>query len=155
MRVIDSLISQAQLELELVEGGLDLLGLAAVLVDGGDALLEIHAGLDGAEHLVAGAEDALEELELLGQQLEDALVGRVLAVEEVDDHHVVLLAVAMAAADALLDALRIPGQVVVHHQRAELEVDAFGAGLGGDHDAALLAEVVDQGRAHVGACASR
>ena len=97
------------------------------LVDGGDALLEVHAGLDGAQHFVAGAEDALEELELLGQQLEDALVGGVLAVEEVDHHHVVLLAVAVAAADALLDALRVPGQVVVHHQRAELEVDALGA----------------------------
>ena len=141
---------EAQFELELVEGGLDLVGLAAALVDGGDALLEVDAGLDRAEHLVAGAEDALEELELLGQQLEDALVGRVLAVEEVDDHHVVLLAVAVAAADALLDALRVPRQVVVHHQRAELQVDALGAGLGGDHDAALLAEVVHQRGAHVG-----
>ena len=97
---------QAQFELELVEGGLDFLGLAAALVDGGDALLEVHAGFDGAQHLVAGAEDALEELELLGQQLEDALVGLVLAVEEVHHHHVVLLPVAVAAADALLDALR-------------------------------------------------
>ncbi len=113
--VIASLISQAEFELELVEGSLDFVRLAAVLVDVGDALLEVHAGLDRAQHFVAGAEDAFEELELLGQQLEDALVGGVLAVEEVDDHHVVLLAVAMAAADALLDALRIPGQVVVHH----------------------------------------
>ena len=105
---------------------------------------------DGAEHLVAGAEHALEELELLGEQLEDALVGLVLPVEEVDDDDVVLLAVAVAAADALLDALRVPRQVVVDDQRAELEVDALRAGLGGDHDAALLAEVVDERGAHVG-----
>lgn len=39
---------QAEFELELVEGGLDFVGLTAALVDGGDALLEIHAGFDGA-----------------------------------------------------------------------------------------------------------
>ena len=80
----------------------------------------------------------------------DALVGLVVPVEEIDHDHVVLLPVAVAAADALLDALRVPWQVVVDDQRAELEVDAFGAGLGGDHDLALLAEVVHQRRAHVG-----
>jgi hypothetical protein len=73
-----------------------------------------------------------------------------LRLRKVHHHHVVLLPVAMAAADALLDALRVPGQVVVHYQRAELEVDAFGARLGGDHDAALLAEVIHERRAHVG-----
>ncbi len=73
--LIASLISKAELELELVEGACDLVGRAAALVDVGDALLEVDAGLDRAEHLVAGAEDALEELELLGEQLVDALVG--------------------------------------------------------------------------------
>ena len=61
-----------------------------------------------------------------------------------------LLPIAMAAADALLDALRVPGQVVIHHQRAELEVDALRAGLRGDHDAALFAEIIHEGGAHVG-----
>ncbi len=74
-----------------------------------------------------------------------------LLVEEVDHHHVELLAVAVAAADALLDALRVPGQVVVHHQVAELEVDALGRGLGGDQDRRLVAEVLHQRGAHVGA----
>ena len=46
-----------------------------------------------------------------------------------------LLAVAMATADALLDALGIPGKVVVHDQRAELEIDAFRCGLSSDHNA--------------------
>ena len=141
---------RAQFQLQLVERRLDLLGRAAALVNGGDPLLEIDARLDGPQHFVAGPEDALEERELLGQQLEDALVGLVLPVEEIDDDHVVLLPVTVAAADALLDALRVPGEVVVHHQGAELEVDALRAGLGGDHDLPLLAEVVYQGRPHVG-----
>ena len=68
---------------------------------------------DGAEHLVAGAEHALEQAELLGEELEDALVGGVALVREVHDDDVVLLAVAVDTADALLDALRVPGQVVV------------------------------------------
>ena len=45
----------------------------------------------------------------------------------------------------------IPGQVVVDHQIAELQVDALGGGLGGDHDGGVVAEVLDQGGAHVGA----
>ena len=131
-----SAISRLQLPLELVELELDLLRGAALLVDGGDALLEVHAGLDRAEHFVAGAEDAVEQPELLVEQLVDALVGGVVLVEEVDDHHVEFLAVAVAAADALLDALRVPGQVVVDDEIAELKVDALGGGLGRDQDAA-------------------
>jgi hypothetical protein len=46
--------------------------------------------------------------------------------------------------------LRIPGQVVVDDQGAELEVDAFGPGLGGDHDRSLLAKMVDQSGAGIG-----
>ena len=55
-----------------------------------------------------------------------------------------LLPVAMAAANALFDALRIPRQVVVDHQRTELQVDALGSGLGGDHDFALIAKIIHQ-----------
>ena len=102
-----------------------------------------------AEHLVGGAEDAVEEAELLAQQLEYAPIGLVALVQEVDDDDVVLLPVAVAAADALLDALRVPGQVVVDDQRAELEVDAFGRRFGGEHDGRLVAEVLDQRGAHV------
>ncbi len=58
---------QAQFELEVVEGGLDFILLAAALVDGGDALFEVDAGLDGAQHFVAGAEHVFEELEFFGQ----------------------------------------------------------------------------------------
>ncbi len=41
------------------------------------------------------------------------------------------LSVAMAATDALLDSLGIPGEVVIDDQRAKLKVDAFGARLRG------------------------
>ena len=143
-------ISRFEFLLELVELELNLLRRAALLVDADDALLEIDAGLDGAEHLVAGAEDAVEEPELLVEKLVDPLVGGVALVEEVDDDDVELLAVAVAAADALLDALRIPGQVVVDDQIAELKVDALGGGLGGDHDGGFVAEVLDERGAHVG-----
>jgi hypothetical protein len=39
--------------------------------------------------------------------------------------YVVFLAIPMAAADPLLDPLRIPGEIVIHHERAELEIDAL------------------------------
>ena len=54
----------------------------------------------------------------------------------------------MAAANALFDSLRVPRQVVIDDQRAELQVDTFGSRFGGDHDfrtgTVVLAEVVDQ-----------
>src|SRR5690606_40601864 len=99
-----------------------------------DPPLEVDAVLQRAEDLVRSAEDAVEEVELLLQQLEEACIRRVLAVEEVEHQHVVLLAIAMAPADALLHPLRVPGQVVVHHQVAELEVETFGPCFGGDED---------------------
>ena len=41
---------------------------------------------------------------------------------------------AVNAAEALLQAIRVPGQVVVHHQVGVLEVDAFAGGIGGDEN---------------------
>src|SRR5450756_2048467 len=49
-----------EVELELVELELDLLGRAALLVDAGDALLKVDARFHRAEHFVAGAEHAVE-----------------------------------------------------------------------------------------------
>ena len=66
------------------------------------------------------------------------------SIEEVDDHDIELLAVAVASANALFDALRIPGKVVIDHEIAELKVDAFGRRFGGDHDGGFIAEVFDQ-----------
>ncbi len=52
--------------------------------------------------------------------------------------------------DTLFDALRIPGQIIVHHQGTELEIDALSFGLGSDHDTALFSEIVHQRRTYVG-----
>ncbi len=56
----------------------------------------------------------------------------------------------MAPANALLDALRVPRQVVVDDQVAELQVDPLGGGFGRDHDGRFVAEVFDEGGALVG-----
>ena len=120
------------------------------MVDVGNALLEIHARPNGAQHLITRAEHAFEQLKLLGQQFIDAFVGFILSVQEIHHHYVMLLSVAMTAADALLDALRVPGQIVVDYEGTELQVNAFRSGFGGNHDAALFAEVIHQSRAHVG-----
>ena len=100
--------------LQPAEGGVDLFGRPALLVDVQDALFEIDTRLDTAEHVVRGPEDTIEEAELFGQKLQNAAVRLIAFVQEVDHDYVVLLAVAVAAADALLDALWVPGQVVVH-----------------------------------------
>ena len=81
--------------------------------------------------------DRLEPLEELLQDAAFAGVGR----DEVEDEAVLLLAVAVDAAHALLEADGIPGDVVVDHEPAELEVDAFARRLGGHQDLAVLAEL--------------
>ena len=73
---------------------------------------------------------APDGVELFEQDLEDpAFVGA--AGHQIDDAHVVLLAVAVDAPHTLFEARRIPGDVVVHHRPAELEVDPFARGIGG------------------------
>ena len=44
------------------------------------------------------------------------------------------LADAVDAAEALLDPVRVPRQVVVHHQMGALKVNAFARGVGGEQD---------------------
>ena len=127
----------------------DLLGRAALLVDTEHARFEVDAALDLSEHVVGRAEHAIEEAELFAQQLHDAAVRLVALVEEIEHHHVVLLPVSMAATDALLDALWVPRQVVVHNQRAELQVDALGGRLGRHHHLGAVTEVLDERRPHV------
>ena len=46
-----------------------------------------------------------------------------------------LLADAVDATEALFEAVRIPRQVVVHHQVGVLKIDAFTGGIGGDENA--------------------
>ena len=55
----------ARFLLELIERSFDFAGMAALLINVCNALLKIHAGFNRAQHLVARAEHALEELELL------------------------------------------------------------------------------------------
>ena len=138
-----------QLVLQLVECSVDFRFTARALDDLEDAALNIHAALDHAQYFVACSEDALEQVELEVEKLVDTLFGVVLEVKKVDDGHVDLLAVAVAAADTLFDALRVPGQVEIDKQGTELKVDTFGSGLGGDQDALAIAERLDDGGLHV------
>ena len=55
----------------------------------------------------------------------------------------------MTPTDTLFDSLGIPGQVVVDNQRAELKVDALSGGFRGNHDAGMVMEVFDEGRAAI------
>ena len=57
-----------------------------------------------------------------------------MSVDEIEDCNIELLPVAMAAAYALLDALRVPGKIIVDDERAELKVETLGCRLGGNHD---------------------
>ena len=96
----------------------------------GDVLEEAP---DHVEHLVR-AERTADALELLQQHVEHpALVGA--PGDEIDDANVPLLPVTVNAPHPLLEARRVPRDVVVHHQPAELEVDPFSGRVRGDEEA--------------------
>jgi len=56
--------------------------------------------------------------------------------------NVPFLADAVDTAKALLQSRRVPGKVVIDHQPAELQVDAFARRLGGNADLLLGAELL-------------
>ena len=89
-----------------------------------------------AEHVVdLAAERRARLFQLLEQAAVDLALARVGGAEvpQVAD---LGLADAVDAAEALLQPVRVPGQVVVDHQmRAALEVHALAGGIVGDHHA--------------------
>jgi hypothetical protein len=104
--------------------------------------LEVQAAVceDLADHVIdATAEVGAHRLELFEQAPEQLPFNRVRRAE-VEHDASVLLADAVDAAHPLLEPNRVPRQVVVHHQVAELEVDALAGCFGGDADLALLME---------------
>ena len=81
------------------------------------------------------------QAEFLAQQLQNAPISVIALVEKVDDHNVVFLAIAMASTYALFNALGVPRQIVVHDQRAELEVYAFRCGFGCQKNSSLITKM--------------
>ena len=104
-----------------------------VLTDRGDQqVVEGHVELRVAEHVVdLFAVHTALLLDLLEQALEHlAFAG--LVSDEVPQVTRQLLADAVDAAEALLDPVRVPWQVVVDHQVCHLQVDALAGGVSGD-----------------------
>ena len=90
--------------------------------------------LELAEHVEHLAAEGLPRLlELLQERAVDVSLARLLGhqVPEVAD---LGLPDAVDAPETLLDAVRVPWQVVVHHEMRALEVDAFARGVCGEED---------------------
>ena len=124
----------------MVELKLNLLRRAAFLIDDSDAFLKIYSRFYRTQDFVTRTKHTVEQAKLLVQQFIHSPVSGVVFVEKVHDYDIELLPVAMTTADALLDTLRIPGEVVIDHQIAELQVNAFGGCLSGDHNRGFIPE---------------
>jgi len=138
----------------LCEQFAQLLGIEGVFDGGGEAgahlrLLAVADGVDEqlaqrpaielhfAEHVIYLAAEGLAGLL---QFFEQALVYVALAGfggDEIPEVADLGLADAVNAAEALLEAVGVPGQVVVDHEVGALEVDALAGGVGGEEDAYL------------------
>ena len=109
------------------------LGLVAV-ADGLDQQVAQRPALELqlAEHVEDLAAERLARLLQLLQQraIDVALAG--LVGDQVPEVADLGLADAVDAAEALLEPVRVPGQVVVDHQVGALEVDALAGGVGGE-----------------------
>ena len=90
-----------------------------------------------AEHVEDLAAVGLALLLDLGQQPGEDLALAGVVGDEVPQPADLLLADAVDAAEALLDAVRVPRQVVVDHQVRGLEVEALAGGVGGEQDLAV------------------
>ena len=119
-------------------------GLVAVA----DGLDQEVAQCVALEDLAEDVEDSAAEgfaldFELLEQAAEDVAFAGLLG-DEVPEVADLRLADAVDAPEALLDAVGVPGQVVVDHQVGALEVDALAGGVRRDED--LNGLVLREGR---------
>ena len=97
---------------------------------------------------VGRVQHAAEQFQLLAQNLECQAVGLVVARDEINHGDVALLAVPVAAADALLDALGVPGQIVIDDGLAKLQVQALRARFGADQNFGTRSELMHQRQPH-------
>jgi hypothetical protein len=72
------------------------------------------------QNVVGRVKDSTEQIQLLAQYLEGQPVRLIVPSDEIDHGDIALLAVTMAAPDALFDALRVPRQVVIDNGLAKL-----------------------------------
>ena len=100
------------------------------------------------QHVIRRVENLAKEIELLAQNLERQVVRLVVARDEVDDRHITLLAIPVAATDTLLDALRIPRQVVIDDRLAELEIESLRARFRADEHLRPRAEFMNERKPH-------
>src|SRR5439155_7891372 len=87
---------------------------------------------DDVEHgvIVQGIAD---ELEFLQEFVKNAAFDSILR-KEIEDEAILRLAVAMYAAHALFESVRVPRNIVVEQDMTALEVDAFARGFGRRED---------------------
>ena len=111
-------------------------------VEVAEELLQEVGGEDLADHVedLVGPELVADLAQPLQELLEHAAFAGVTG-HEVENDAVVLLAVPVDAADPLLEPDGVPRDVVVDHLGAELEVDPFARGLGGDEHLGGFAEL--------------
>ena len=88
----------------------------------------------GAEHVEHLAAVGLALLLDLAQQPGEHLALAGVVGDEVPQAADLVLADAVDPAEALLDPVRVPRQVVVDHQVRDLEVQALAGGVGGEQD---------------------
>ena len=72
----------------------------------------------------------------------NANISCICLVDEVENHHIILLPITMASTYALFHPLRIPRQIVIHDKRTKLKVDTFGCRLGSNHDFGFVSEII-------------
>src|ERR1035438_1447904 len=105
---------------------------------------EIARIVEAAQDGVHLAHDEFEHIDLVVQHAQQVFLDCA-RLAEIEDEHVVFLADAMDAADALLQPHGVPRQVEVDHSVGELEVAALAARAGGKEHVGFVAAAGDGG----------
>src|SRR5262249_7947963 len=133
-----------QLLLELIKCRPNLFLGATGLVDFQNPSFKVYPRANRPEDLIRRTEDTLKEPEFLVEEFINTSVRSILAIDKVQDHYIVFLPITVTAADPLLNPLRVPGEVIIHCQVAELEVEPFGPSLGGDENLCPSFKFIDK-----------
>ena len=99
-----------------------------------------------AQNLITGTKHTIEELELLIQQFIHTYIGRITFIEEVHNYDIEFLSISVASTYSLFDPLWIPWHIIVHYQRAELQIVTLGGSFGSNHDSGFILKIINDSR---------
>jgi len=116
MRLLHGVVKFDRSNLNRFKCPIDFLRSSASEEDFSNPMFKLFAVSNFPQRGIAAAQYPIEDFQLVGEQFPQALLRLIISIEEVHNHHVIPLFATVTTTDSLLNALRIPRQVIVYQQ---------------------------------------